>query len=108
MASKAGGKHKVIWFTVALASIDSLVHGDLAILFLSTVQRYREESPDVKLSKFLSYICRHGAEKEGIALLPGTHLHTLTPPHPPPPPPPHTHTHTHTPPHLHAHMLYSL
>ena len=29
-------------------------------------QRSREDTPDVKLSKFLSYVCRHGAEKEGI------------------------------------------
>ena len=33
----------------------------------------RTESPDVKLSKFLSYVCRHGAEKEGLQLHDGEH-----------------------------------
>lgn len=27
-----------------------------------------KDSPDVRLSKFLSYICRHGAEKEGLPI----------------------------------------
>ncbi|KAL5463742.1 hypothetical protein EMCRGX_G032669 [Ephydatia muelleri] len=34
----------------------------------------KEDPPDVKLSKFLSYICRHGAEKEGIPIRDGGFL----------------------------------
>ena len=30
------------------------------------VNAFQEDPPDVQLSKFLSYVCRHGAEKEGI------------------------------------------
>ena len=41
------------------------------ILFAYIMQRSRDETPDVKLSKFISYICRHGAEKEGIEIQPG-------------------------------------
>ncbi|XP_064402906.1 tRNA 2'-phosphotransferase 1-like [Halichondria panicea] len=37
-------------------------------------KRNREDPPDVKLSKFISYICRHGAEKEGITLLSGGYV----------------------------------
>lgn len=33
-----------------------------------------EDPPDVKLSKFLSYICRHGAEKEGLQISDGSKL----------------------------------
>ena len=29
------------------------------------------DNPDVRLSKFLSYICRHGAEKEGLVISDG-------------------------------------
>jgi len=35
-------------------------------LFTHFLPQYRDDSPDVKLSKFLSYICRHGSEKVGL------------------------------------------
>ena len=39
---------------------------------LSTIDHFQrgrsDDPPDVKLSKFLSYICRHGAEREGIQM----------------------------------------
>lgn len=34
----------------------------------------KEDPPDVQLSKFLSYICRHGAEKEGVRMHEGGFL----------------------------------
>ena len=37
-----------------------------------------EESPDVKLSKFLSYICRHGAEKESLQISDGESVAKLS------------------------------
>ena len=35
---------------------------------------FQEDPPDVQLSKFLSYICRHGAAKEGIKVHDGGFL----------------------------------
>ena len=63
MASKPSGKSKVssacVWCIYSQHNT------------FSSAQRSREDPPDVRLSKFLSYICRHGAEKEGLSLLPG-------------------------------------
>ena len=39
-----------------------------SVLLIST----KEEPPDVKFSKFLSYICRHGAERRGLQVHDGT------------------------------------
>ena len=47
---------------------------------LSHAQRSREEKPDVKLSKFLSFICRHGAEGAGLEVHAGKTLGTLIKP----------------------------
>ena len=41
---------------------------------------FPEDPPDVRLSKFLSYICRHGAEERGLTVHSGEthsqHCHT--------------------------------
>ena len=42
------------------------------ILTIDIVYRYFQ--PDVKLSKFLSYLLRHGAEKEGLTLHEGNYV----------------------------------
>lgn len=48
-----------------------------AILIVISPKQPRTDSPDVKLSKFLSYVCRHGAEKEGLQLHDGEwHMYT--------------------------------
>ena len=40
----------------------------MSCIFSFSPKQPRTDSPDVKLSKFLSYVCRHGAEKEGLQL----------------------------------------
>lgn len=31
----------------------------------------KQDDPDTKLSKYLSYVCRHGAHKEGLQVFEG-------------------------------------
>lgn len=40
----------------------------------SKPRRRKEEPPDVKFSKFLSYICRHGAERRGLQVHDGGYV----------------------------------
>lgn len=40
----------------------------------SRAGRGREDSPDVKLSKFLSYLCRHGAHDQGLTVHEGGYI----------------------------------